>query len=295
MIFILLIASLGIYDWGLAEPPELIETETIRFESQLPARASESVLVLSNIHGKVSVEGYSGSEIQVEVFKTVKAKSKSIAQKGLEELKLAESFRGDTLEILLDFPWEKDDGSKGRWSGKYGYHNNGWHWDPEYEFQLDFTIRVPRQINLDIATVNQGLVSVEDVKGHITANNVNGPIYLKQIEGKVKAKTINGDVELQYSALPRWDSQFYSHNGTIKFLSPEGLSARMFFKSFNGEFYTNLDRVVMGQEEVSKERQPMKNGIQYSLNSRTPIICRNGKTVLEFETFNGDVYVEENK
>ncbi|MEM7368765.1 MAG: hypothetical protein AAF587_09175 [Bacteroidota bacterium] len=293
MLFILLIASLGIHDCAYPAPPESIETETLRFEMSLPTLPSKSVLVLSNIHGEVNVEGYSGNTIQVEVFKTVKAKSKSTAQKGLTELKLSESIRGDTTEIVLDFPWERKDGGKGRWSGKYGYHSHGWHWDPDYEFQLDFSIRIPREMQLNVSTVNQGSVTVEDVRGSITANNVNGPIILEQIEGQVNAKTINGDVKISYSVLPKWDSQFYSQNGTIKVESPRGLAARMFFQSFNGEFYTNLDPVVVGREEISKEQHPMENGIQYSISSRSPIISRNGKTVLEFETYNGDVYVEE--
>lgn len=277
------------------ETKDHVETEIITFESSLPSSPSQSVLLLDNIHGEVNIEGYSGNKIKVEVRKRVQADSKTQALKGLQELIIAESYRRDTIELVLDFPWKKVGQSQGTWFGKNGFHRNGWQWNPDYEFQLDFTIKVPSQMKLDVSTVNKGDVRVEGVLGNLTINNVNGGIELVGVQGQVQAKTINGNIQVSYASLPQRASQFFSHNGTIRFSCPNGLSAKMYFKSHNGDFFTNIQSLVYGPQEATTQTVSDNSGITYLLNSRSPLISRSGETMLEFETFNGDVYVEEGK
>ena len=298
----LLIASCLIWlAWPFSVPPPIVsgtptdlsKTETIRMESSFSRLNASSTLMLKNINGSVVIEGYSGNRVKVEILKRVEGKSMAIVKKGLDELRIVEDLRGDTLELVLDFPWVRNEQFQGKWQGNHGFYRDGWSWNPDYEFQLDFKIKVPHQLNLYVSTVNQGRLEVRKVRGDLAVKHVNGGIDLMDVEGKVHARTINGDVTLTYARLPREDSHFSSHNGTIRLQCPKGLSARMFFKSRHGEFYTNLDQLRMSQEEVKQIRKEGEAGIRYAIGSRTAMISRNGSVDLDFETFNGNVYVEE--
>ncbi|MGC4022341.1 MAG: hypothetical protein QM734_10520 [Cyclobacteriaceae bacterium] len=69
-------------------------------------------------------------------------------------------------------------------------HNNGWSYrwncddgdcNPPYDYVFNFVVKVPAGINVEVSTVNDGNVSVENVKGAVKANNVNGAIRLSSL------------------------------------------------------------------------------------------------------------------
>ena len=69
----------------------------------------------------------------------------------------------------------------------------------EYNYNVDFTVKVPFGMNLHISTVNDGIITVNNVSGSLHVNNVNEEISIKNAKGTTFAHTVNGDV---YSQLP---------------------------------------------------------------------------------------------
>ena len=281
--------------FGYIEASEapITQTETVHMESSFSRLNDQSTLLLRNINGSIRIEGYNGKTVKVEIKKTVEANSQALIRTAFRDLQVAENLRGDTLELVLDFPWEKAPESKGKEYWNQGYFRNGWKWNPEYDFRLDFTILVPRQIDLCVSTINNGQIMIEKVEGDLRVNHVNGGIDIQDIRGKTDIRTINGNVSLSYAAVPKQDSHFFSHNGEIRLTCPKGLSAKMYFKSYNGEFYTNLEQLRVVPEEVKQRNYDGEEGIRYVLDSRTAMVSRGGAVTLDFETFNGNVYVEE--
>ena len=68
--------------------------------------------------------------------------------------------------------------------------------------QLDYYLRVPRQVQLDeLLTVN-GRVRVRDIEGRVVARTLNGDIEQERIAGSVVARALNGSIRLALRALP---------------------------------------------------------------------------------------------
>ncbi|HEY5919327.1 MAG TPA: hypothetical protein VIU13_18035, partial [Chryseolinea sp.] len=105
------------------------------------------------------------------------------------------------------------------------------------------------------------------------------------------ASTINGDVDVEYVTNPTKDCRFYSLNGDINAWFQRGLAANMSFESFNGSFYTNIEKLENMPAQV--EKKDSEKGIKYKINGNRYKIGSGGNTFLDFETFNGDVYLKE--
>jgi DUF4097 and DUF4098 domain-containing protein YvlB len=88
----------------------------------------------------------------------------------------------------------------------------------EFDYTMDFVVKVPASISVLVSTVNDGDVVVENVNGAVSANNVNGSIKLTNLMREADASTINGDVDIVYAKNPLKDCRFYSLNGDINAL-----------------------------------------------------------------------------
>ena len=258
--------------------------QTINKEYDLAGPAK--VLRISNVNGFIKVEGYTGSKVTMEINESLKAKTQSSLEDMITKLSIGTEEYGDTLEIFVDGMCNCDC-ERGR---RYNWNNC----DFKGSFLYDFAVRVPQNLNVILSTVNKGDIEVKNVSGKIQANNVNGAIYLNDVREALKVRTINGDVEIHYTDLPKENSEYYTLNGDLTVTYPSALSADMSFKSFNGEFYTNF---------FIKERLPAiatttergAHGTTYKIDETTSVRVGNGGVKLDFETFNGDIFIKKNQ
>jgi DUF4097 and DUF4098 domain-containing protein YvlB len=172
----------------------------------------------------------------------------------------------------------------------YDWRNCDRDQDIDFDYRLDYTIHVPQNVNVVLSAVNDGDIQVSKVTGGIIANNVNGDIELGDLVQAIDAHTINGDVTVNYVRQPVKQSRFYTLNGNINANFPKGLAADVNFKSFNGEFYTNVAK--LDNLPVTVEKEPTKKGTRYQVNGNR-FRAGNGGVLLDFETFNGNVYLKE--
>lgn len=61
---------------------------------------------------------------------------------------------------------------------------------------IDFTLTVPTRSSLDLSTVNDGALSVENVEGDVELQNTNGSVSATGVSGSVIAQTVNGQVRV---------------------------------------------------------------------------------------------------
>ena len=155
---------------------------------------------------------------------------------------------------------------------------------------MHFRIRVPSNVNIAISTINEGEVTVSNLTSKVIANNINGGIKLDGVSNSVRANTINGDVNINYVKNPGSDCRFYTLNGDINANFRKGLASRVSFKSFNGEFFTNVNSLESLPIEVAKTKTD--KGTQYKIDGNQYRIGSGGPH-LDFETFNGNVYLLE--
>ena len=138
-------------------------TETIKEEVQFNTTSKDNVFFVDNMHGAVEVEGYNGKTIVIEVIKTITGKSSEIVAKGKREINLKVEKKGNKIYAYSDSPYTFFDLE----TGKYSHREN---WNSrrsrrKYEYSLDFKIKVPKNVSIDVSTVNDGDIYVQNMHG----------------------------------------------------------------------------------------------------------------------------------
>lgn len=267
-------------------------TRELTFEKKEAA-----TLLILNINGHVKVEGYSGDKVLVEVNRQIYGKTEARVEKGKSEIQLGVLDRADTIILYVDGycnNFGKVKNRSQRWrNGGWGYDwncNNG-SCNKDYDWEMDFTVKVPTGTNVIASTVNNGSVEVRNLTGRASAENVNGSIRLDNLSGpSTFASTINGDVDVDYTKNPTQECRYYSLNGDVNVLFVKGLAANVAFQSFNGNFYTNVNDLESMPAVVKKETG--NKGLSYKVGGRRFKVGQGG-VFLDFETFNGNAYLKE--
>ncbi|MTI20280.1 hypothetical protein E1176_04535 [Fulvivirga sp. RKSG066] len=271
-------------------------TETIEKQIAFEKTGESNVFYLANINGGIKVEGYDGDKVLLTATKTIKAKTEQRLQAAVQELSIGIMDRLDTILVYINGPCAEF----GRGDYKYRKSRSGWsyNWDDckfTYDFTFDIVLKVPYKLNLNLSTINKGDITVTGVEGTLDIENVNGAISLKGVNNLVEAYTINGDVDIDYKSLVGiGPSSFYTLNGDINANYPQGLKADLAFKSYNGDLYTNIEDISY-RPNVMKESSTSQEGVSFKVETKSLISVRGGGAQLDFETFNGNVYIKENK
>jgi DUF4097 and DUF4098 domain-containing protein YvlB len=163
----------------------------------------------------------------------------------------------------------------------------------EYSYNVDFTVKVPFGMNLHISTVNDGIISVNNVNGTLYISNVNEEISVKNAKGTTYAHTVNGDVSVSYLTNPPEESTYYTINGNIHVSYQPGLSADLQFKSMHGDFFTDFPEAELLPSSTTKVQENKGEGKIYKLNAITAVRIGKGGRTFKFETLNGNIYIKK--
>jgi DUF4097 and DUF4098 domain-containing protein YvlB len=272
--FIFLIAfTLFAYDFPIKEKEDI--QKTLKFSKT----AKEKYLELENVNGSIKVVGYKGDEVKLNVHRTIEARSKQKADEAKEKEKLEISEQDNLILIYIDTPYRRKDGSI-NYKGPQYYG---------YKVTFDFEIKVPYETNIDLETINDGDIHVENVQGNFDVNNINGGVEMREVSGSGRAYALNENLEVVYSKNPESDCYFGSLNGDVKVTFLDGLSADFRLKTFNGEAYTDFE--VTHVPDIATTKESKKGKYIYKSNKRTRVRVGKGGPELEFDAFNGDIKI----
>jgi DUF4097 and DUF4098 domain-containing protein YvlB len=249
-------------------------------------KAAGATLAIYNLDGFIKVEGYAGDKVLIEIDKTTAAKDKEILEQSKTEIKLGFEQIGDSVVAYLLAPWDMrphDWRDRGNWNNERRI---------EYNCTLEFTVKVPFNMNLHVSTINNGDVTVKDVAGKLDVNNVNGAITIINAKGTTRANTINGDLTVNYLSNPPESSSFHTLNGKLTAIFQPNLSADLSFKSMNGAFYTDFDSELLAPTVVKNEEK-RGGGTVYKIKKDTQIRIGSGGRQFKFETLNGNIYIKK--
>ncbi len=260
--------------------------KTMRFKDN----NAEKVFVLVNINGNIAIKGHQSSEVKITALK------KNLDDRSIDDLSVGTLEKGDTIIVYV----------KGKCL-KFGYNdcsdsniNYGWNYNWNNcdgcnkcygNYRFDFQVTLPQSTHLAASTINKGQVDIQNMIGPITARNINGGINLAGVSNETHVNTINGDIDITYAKNPSASSSYYSLNGDINANFNKNFSAEVTFKSFNGELFTNIQDVAMMPNEIAKTTG--NQGLNFKIEEKKKLKFRSGGTLLDFETFNGDVYIKE--
>ena len=247
--------------------------------------SSDNLLYVHNVNGFVEIEGYDGTEVLIELDKTISANSKSNLQLGLDETSFQVVIHENQIHMYLKTPhtYLKFD------KGKVNFRMN--HQHSTYNFNMNYKIKVPKYTNLNISTVNSGHIKINNIQTNIIkANNINGKISLTKVSGIMHLKTVNGDVALSYLNQDIQPSIFESVNGTFDISLVDQANLDISYETLNGSFYTYLDTVDVSAV-VKKEIHKKQRGIKYKFIPSKNIKIGTGDIKFSFKTINGDINI----
>ena len=282
LILIALLAGWG-HSFAQKNAGKLEYKQHISKQFTLQKPAAGSVFALYNVFGDVKVEGYNGNQVIIEIDETIMADKAEDLEIAKRDFKAGFDQKADSIIVYTAAPYDtrphidKDDNRTRR----------------NYIIKLDYTVKIPNNMNIKVATVNSGEVIVKDVYGTLNASNVNGPINIVNAKGITNAHTVNGNLTASYLAIPPDASSYKTINGKVEVVYPSALSADMQLKSMNGQFYTDFPNAEKLPGEVVKTVSRNNNAAMYRLNKTTKIRVGNGGKLFKFETLNGNIYIKK--
>jgi DUF4097 and DUF4098 domain-containing protein YvlB len=162
--------------------------------------------------------------------------------------------------------------------------------------RVDLVIQVPTACSMKLSTVNDGDIIVENVTGDLEVNNTNGAITLKQIAGSAVVQALNGEIQVSFTKVNADKAMsFSSLNGDIDVTFPASLKASVQMKSDQGEIYSDFDvqldkspaRVDKNEKGKGKYRVTVEKAMRGTING--------GGQEIQFNNFNGDIYIRKAK
>ncbi len=184
-------------------------------------------LSLSNENGSVEIESWDRDEVRVLAEITLKAGSSETARKAMERFEIISSKQGDRISVSS----RKPRGQDGFLAWLSGNH---------VEVDVNYQIKVPRRIDLDIETVN-GSIQAASLSGTLTFDSVNGRITVRDSRGAVSADTVNGSISAELLEIDAGESMaFGTTNGGITLSLPAQAKADVDAATTNGSISSEL-------------------------------------------------------
>lgn len=276
---LILCAALGCA--GHPAAADVTARSTTRQTYPLKAAAAH-MLEVRDLTGSITVEGYSGSDVQMVIDRTVTAATQEDVRAADREVTLDTSADDSHVRAIVR---ERQHGV----CGEEFDRQSAW-FEPPYQVRYDFTLRVPADTRITLCTINQGDVLVSGVRGDFWVHSVNGRITLADVAGSGEAITVNGPVTASFTTTPRAASQLTTLNGAVTLTLPGGASADLQMKTFNGGLFTDFAaRTLPDPAPAVLEK---RHGLSvYRLNQYARVRIGQGGPTLTLTTLNGDVRV----
>ncbi|HZS52922.1 MAG TPA: DUF4097 family beta strand repeat-containing protein [Bryobacteraceae bacterium] len=162
----------------------------------------------------------------------------------------------------------------------------------------DLMITVPRHSSLQLKTINDGDIDVEQVDGEIDADALNGRITLKNIAGSVLAHALNGPILVTLDQVdPAKPMSFSTLNGDIDVTLPDNVKANVRMKTDNGEIYSDFEvKLDSGSNVTTNNSDRRDHGAYHIRLDRTfHGTINGGGPEYQFTSFNGQIFIRKKK
>jgi hypothetical protein len=261
-------------DWGMPIQKEESIHQTF---SVAPVAGARAIQVM-NIFGSIEVTGGDGDGVQMDVDKTFHAESSEALEQARKDVALAIEQNPGLLKLEVEY--------RPRCALPDCWGLEG----PRYAVETNFRLKVPRDSDLTLRTVEGRGVRVDDVRGTFSISNVNGGVTMENVAGSGTARTINGPIKVRFRENPRRDSQFASMNGGVDLYFAKDLSADFRFRTSSGSVYSDFPILAVPMKPVEERRGA---AVYFRTNSLAGGQVGTGGPLIRVESLNGEVRILE--
>lgn len=169
---------------------------------------------ITNVNGRVDVEGTDGSTVEVQAERVVHASTDQLAQELLPKIPINDKSTPDLVQV-----------ETGRITGILIGAG----------FEVRYRVKAPKGVTLRASTVNGG-VEVRRLSGRVVARTTNGGVVANDITGGLEAQTVNGGVRANFSSIGTSDVRLGTVNGGVRVSLPESAKVTLNATWVNGGF-----------------------------------------------------------
>ena len=198
--------------------------------------ASARWVTVRNLNGEIRVERAGGSEVEIVARKRWRRGNPDDVRITMVR---AGAGNGDVVVCAL---WS-DDGRCGADDYRSGRSNSSGN---RNDVSVEFTIRVPAGVKLDLRTTN-GELAIDGATSEVRAHTVNGAIDARSLGGPVVASTTNGAINVRMGDSGKEDLEYTTTNGSIEIEVPDGLNADVEMRTTNGGIESDFPLTVQGR------------------------------------------------
>ncbi len=195
-------------------------------------------LYLRNLNGAIRVEAGTGDRAEVVARKRWRRGNP-------DDVRVeARRVSGGRDAIICAF-WTAD-ASCDESGYRTGRNNRSRNNNNDNDVSVEFVVRLPRGVHLDLSTVNGGL-TITDVTGEVEAATVNGSITASSLAGPVQARTVNGSLRVSMGDAGTGDLSYRTVNGSVTLELPDGFNGRLSMSTVNGSLQSDFPLTVQGR------------------------------------------------
>jgi hypothetical protein len=219
-------AALALAPLALAGAQRTEQTSDFRWSERIEAGRTVRV---SNINGNVTFRAGSGDRVEVTAVTRWRrgdpASVKIYAQRE----------RNGDIRVCPLYEDRDDCDDQGRRSDSRRRRDR----DDNNDVSIDFTVLMPRGVNVVAATVN-GPVSVSGATENVEAATVNGDVTVESGRGRLTAATVSGTVHAIIVTIPT-EVEFTTVNGSVVAELASNIGADVEMTTVNGGLRSDYD------------------------------------------------------
>ncbi|WP_426294575.1 DUF4097 family beta strand repeat-containing protein [Dyadobacter endophyticus] len=161
--------------------------------------------------------------------------------------------------------------------------------------KMELNIKVPMKFSLNVGTVNDGDILIENVDGVMEITNVNGDIRLTNISGSAVANTVNGLLKVNFKTVEAKSPMAFSTlNGNVDITLPATAKFDVKLKSDRGDIYSDFDVDV--DKSVPQATRSAKDGMyKVSIEDWVKGKVNGGGSEIMMKNMNGNIYLRKAK
>ncbi len=247
-------------------------------KEQLTVALSEpgkpATLKVDMVQGSIRVIGYEGKEVQIEAVTTDRrdeegAEANAQGMKRITNSGFELTARENANKVTVE--------------------------TSSHKRPVNLTIRVPSRCALDLSTVHNGKINVENVSGAMEISNVHGSITLTNVAGSVVANTVHGDLVVKFREVtPDVPMAFTTLHGDVDVTFAGNIKASPKIKSERGEVFTDYDMAI--DKRPQKEEKRNESGVyKVSIDDWIYGKINGGGPEMLFKNMHGNIYIRKAK
>jgi len=266
----------------------LVNARSWRTEAREPLHytfSGDKSIDVDNVNGIIEVTGDGGNTIRVEGERITHAIDQQAVDRAKRDVRLDVNEKDGIAQLYVNGPFRGGNHS----SDDHGFHDH--YDDRDYEVEYNFSIKVPREIELRLRTVN-GEVKASETRGRFDVAGVNGPVSMTGIGGYGLLHTVNGKTTVSFREAPKQACNFKTVNGAIEASFPANLAADLRLKTMNGAAFTDFaTTLALPTTAEAPERAQGRN--VYRFDRAQNVRVGAGGPELSFETVNGSITIKK--